>query len=78
MHVLIVIVGILQAVGGVLFFLIAKSEIHEILGSLTFGFGILSLALGTALSRLDEIKAVSQQSSALQGKIAQAFDRLGH
>ncbi len=75
---LIAFIGILQIIAGVIFFALAKSAIHEILGSLTFGLGILSVALAAALTRLDEIKTSSQQSASLQSRIAEAFDRLGY
>jgi len=40
------------------FFGNAASAIHEILGSITFGLGVLSVALGTVIERLTVIKVV--------------------
>jgi len=77
MHIVIAIIGVLQILGGVVFFLSAKSAIHEILGSLTFGLGILSFALATAISYLEEIQRATKQSAALQGRVTDAFDRIG-
>lgn len=77
MHVLIAIVGILQVLTGVVFFLSAKSAIHEILGSLTFGLGILSIALATEISHLGEIQKSSEKSATLQTRVTDAFDRVG-
>jgi hypothetical protein len=77
-------IALLQILGGVLTFLVAKSAIHEILGSLSFGMGMLSLALAAALVKLDQIRKASEEAAAsaaqsrtLQSKVAEAFDRIG-
>lgn len=54
----IIIVGALQIIAGMFFFGNAASAIHEILGSITFGLGVLSVALGTVIERLTVIKVV--------------------
>ncbi len=56
MRSVIMIIGVLQVLGGILFFLGSKSAIHEILGSLTFGLGILSIALGTVIGELQAMR----------------------
>jgi hypothetical protein len=51
-----VIVGLLQILAGIGAFICAKSAIHEILGSISFGMGILSIALGIAIGHLAAIR----------------------
>jgi hypothetical protein len=51
-----VIVGLLQILAGIGAFIGAKSAIHEILGSISFGMGILSIALGIAIGHLAAIR----------------------
>lgn len=53
---LIIVLGLLQVAGGVLVYMASKSAIHEILGSISFGMGILSIALGIVIVRLTEIR----------------------
>lgn len=53
---LIIIIGALQILAGILFFANAASAIHEILGSITFGLGLLSVALGVVIQKLSAIK----------------------
>lgn len=77
MHVLIAIIGAVQILAGIVFFLSAKSAIHEILGSLTFGLGILSFSLAAAISHLSEIQKASKDSVRLQERVTAAFDRVG-
>ena len=84
MAVIIGLVALLQIIGGLLVFVSAKSAIHEILGTLSFGMGILSMALTVVIGKLDEIKKANQEAAEIafgsrevQLKIASAFDRIG-
>lgn len=52
----IIIVGILQVIGGLLAYAAAGSAIHQILGAISFGMGILSVALAVVIVRLTEIR----------------------
>ena len=58
------IIALLQILGGVLTFLVAKSAIHEILGSLSFGMGILSLSFAVVIVKLDQIRKASELTAA--------------
>lgn len=77
------IIATLQIAAGVLTFIGAKSAIHEILAAISFGMGMLSLALIAIIVKLDDIKKASEESAAIafasrdaQFKIAAAFDRI--
>lgn len=77
------IVAVLQIAAGVLTFIAAKSAIHEILGAISFGMGVLSFALMVIIMKLDDIKKASEESASIafssreaQSKIAAAFDRI--
>lgn len=52
----IAVVGALQIVAGVLVFLGSQSAIHEILGAIAFGLGIITIALGIAVTHLASIR----------------------
>ena len=56
MEFIVLVVGLLQILGGILVTITAKSAIHEILGMLSFGLGVLSVALVTVINRLTEIR----------------------
>lgn len=56
----IIIVGIIQMAAGVLVFLGSKSAIHEILGAISFGLGIVTFALAIVIVRLTDIKAATE------------------
>lgn len=53
---LVVVLGVLQFFAGIVFFMEAASAIHQILGAISFGMGILSVAMGTAVQQLVAIK----------------------
>lgn len=80
----IVVIGLIQIIAGVGVFMQSKSAVHEILGAITFGFGVLSIALGLILVRLDQLfknaeaQIVEQRAlnSSLE-RVAEAFDRIG-
>lgn len=48
--------GLLQIVGGILVAVAAKSAIHEILGSIAFGMGVLAIGLAAVIERLNAMK----------------------
>ncbi|MCZ7449612.1 hypothetical protein O8B93_18665 [Agrobacterium rhizogenes] len=48
--------GLLQIVGGVLIAMAAKSAIHEILGAVAFGMGVLAIGLAAVIDRLSALK----------------------
>jgi hypothetical protein len=56
--------GVLLILGGIAAFGVAKSAIHEILGTLGIGFGLLICGLGVLASRLEsnleELQAVKR------------------
>ncbi|KQZ30793.1 hypothetical protein ASD50_17115 [Mesorhizobium sp. Root552] len=56
MEFIVLVVGLLQILGGILVTITAKSAIHEILGMLSFGLGVLSVALVIVINRLTEIR----------------------
>jgi len=60
MRIVILLVGILQVLGGIGVFIGAKSAIHEILGSLSLGMGILSIALSVAIGELVRIRKAAE------------------
>nr|WP_314089419.1 hypothetical protein [uncultured Shinella sp.] len=55
MAALIFIVGLLQMAGGVFVALVSKSAIHEILGAVAFGFGVLSMGLAVTIAKIDDV-----------------------
>lgn len=80
---LIGIAAVLQIFIGIMVYVGAKSAIHEILGAISFGMGILSLALAVIIAQLDDIKIASEKTASIthdaretQSKIAAAFDRV--
>ncbi len=50
----IFILGVLQVVGGVLVAFSAKSAMHEILGAVSFGLGVISAALAIIIAKIDD------------------------
>lgn len=60
MRIVIIVVGILQILAGIGIIVQSKSVIHEILGSLTFGLGILSIAPGVAIGELGAIRRAAE------------------
>lgn len=56
MPVLLSAVAFLEILGGAGVFAIAKSAIHEILGSLAIGFGFLTLGLAAVIEELQKIR----------------------
>lgn len=50
----IFLLGILQVVGGVLIAFAAKSAMHEIVGAISLGLGVVSAALGIIIAKIDD------------------------
>jgi hypothetical protein len=70
MGAVIIILGLLQIAGGLIAYADAESAIHQILGAISFGMGILSLALGTALNHLQAIRKASKaQQTILEDRL---------
>ncbi len=57
--------GLLQIVGGVLVAMAAKSAIHEILGAIAFGMGVMAVGIGALISRIGELGLTSEKQVAL-------------
>ena len=54
------ILGALQILGGILVYLVARSAIHEILGAVMFGMGVIAFALGCILeTNRKQLKAMT-------------------
>lgn len=54
------LIGIVQILGGILVFAQSASAIHEILGAISFGLGVLSLGLAAMVSRLSEMRDIAK------------------
>ncbi|RVJ69764.1 hypothetical protein [Sinorhizobium meliloti] len=54
MAVAIFVLGLLQVFGGVMVALAAKSGMHEILGAVSFGLGVISAALAIIIAKIDD------------------------
>ncbi|WMW56232.1 hypothetical protein RE411_03365 [Agrobacterium pusense] len=50
--------GLLEIIGGVLVAMAAKSAIHEILGAIAFGMGVLAIGLAAIISRMADLEAL--------------------
>ncbi len=50
----VMILGLLQMIGGVAVAFVAKSAVHEILGAVSFGFGVLSFALAVIIAKIND------------------------
>lgn len=61
MHVVFILAGLLQIVGGILVFMSSKSAIHEILGAIAFGMGVLCLAMAAMLGQLNSIRVATER-----------------
>ena len=60
MSVLLIFVGLMQIVSGVIVWAIAKSAVHEILGSISIGFGILCVPLAMIMRYVSEIRDMAR------------------
>ncbi|WP_146119531.1 hypothetical protein [Phyllobacterium phragmitis] len=63
MKFLISTLGGLQMLGGIAVLITAASSIHEILGAVAFGLGVICLALGAVIDRLESLLPKSEQKS---------------
>jgi hypothetical protein len=70
MHAAIGVAGVLQIAGGVLAYFGANSAIHQILGAVSFGMGVMSVGIALIVAELIAIR----KSGARQLEI---FDKLG-
>lgn len=61
MTAILFILGVLQMVGGVAVTLVAKSAMHEILGAISFGMGVLAVGIGVLISKLHDVKVSTQR-----------------
>lgn len=55
------IIGALQILGGILAYAIATSAMHEILGAVMFGMGILAFALGVLIENSNKQLALLER-----------------
>lgn len=62
------IIALVQIAAGVLTFIVAKSAIHEILGSVSFGMGVLAFALTVIIVKLDDIRPARKTQRSLLGR----------
>lgn len=61
MDFVITLIGVLQVLVGVAVFLgVGVNVVHEILGAIIFGFGVLAIALGNILTQLVRIRKASE------------------
>jgi hypothetical protein len=61
MGIVVVVLGVLQILAGLAAYGAAISAIHQILGALFLGMGILSVALGFALQELTAIRLATER-----------------
>lgn len=59
MRAILGILGVIQIVGGILIYLFAKSEIHEILVWVSFGMGVMTVGLSRVIALLEKQLAIS-------------------
>lgn len=58
---IVMALGAVQILGGIAVYSVARSAIHEILGSISFGMGVLSAALGIAIGHLIAIRKATER-----------------
>lgn len=56
MHVVVGVLGVLQILGGILVYAVARSAIHEILGAVMFGMGVMSVGIALVVVELVDIR----------------------
>lgn len=59
MYVIIIILGVLEMIGGLLVLPEVQSAIHQILAVAALGFGGVTLALGIVISKLDQLRVTA-------------------
>lgn len=70
MHVAVGVLGVLQILGGILVYAVAQSAIHEILGAVMFGMGVMSVGIALVVVDLIDIRKNGKRQ-------VEIFDRLG-
>ncbi|WP_286296544.1 hypothetical protein [Aminobacter sp. SS-2016] len=70
MHVVVGVLGVLQILGGILVYAVARSAIHEILGAVMFGMGVMSVGIALVVVELIDIRKSGKRQ-------VEIFDRLG-
>lgn len=53
MAIVVGLLGVLQMIGGIAVTMMAKSAVHEILGAVSFGMGVLALGIGVMIAKAD-------------------------
>ncbi|MER8373501.1 hypothetical protein [Mesorhizobium sp. M1406] len=66
MRAILGILGVPQIGGGILIYLFAKSEIREILGSVSFGMGVMAVGLSGVIALLEKQLAISTSQGSLK------------
>lgn len=57
MTLILTVLGLLQMAGGVMFYIVAKSAVHEILAAVSFGLGTIAIGIGFMIGLLEDIKS---------------------
>jgi hypothetical protein len=70
MHVAVGVFGILQIIGGVAVYIEAKSAVHQILGAVSFGMGVVCVGIALVIVELIDIRKNGARQVAI-------FDKLG-
>lgn len=61
MSAILFLLGILQVAGGALIAAAASSVMHEILGAVVFGMGVLAIGVGVLISKVHDVKISTQK-----------------
>ena len=59
MRVMLGVLGVLQICVGILIYLFAKFEIHEVVGSISFGMGVMAIGVSGVVALLEKQLAIS-------------------
>ena len=70
MHVVVGVLGVLQILGGIVVYAVARSAIHEILGAVMFGMGVMSVGIALVVVELVDIRKSGKRQ-------VEIFDKLG-
>ena len=60
MDFVIILLGLLQIAGGVFVYLYSVSAVHEILGAISLGMGVLAVALGNVLTQTSRARKAAE------------------
>ncbi|MFK4718913.1 hypothetical protein [Bradyrhizobium niftali] len=58
----LIIFGVVEILGGFSVFVVAKSAIHEILGTLAMGFAVMTFGLAALLSEFKLVRELLEKS----------------